>query len=619
MSIYQIPKLDAIRGQKLIELGQQRFSDDLNEAERRVLQDSARSAFPDITEDSCDFPIVRAQFIRWMIADEEAHKFIDQRGIRIWCATVAEEVTLSDCRIPFPLDFRKCNFAERLSLVAAETRQISLMGCTLGKGISADRIVMDGACVMRWIKSLGEMRFHGAKINGHFECAGSRIVAARNGLTLDQANVQGSVLLKQATDGTVRMPFHSTGCIHINNATVKGDVDCTGASLLLDPSNEEESALCLDRTAIGGSLDLTSGFRANRSVRAVDASVQNSVQCRGAILSDSGTALNLNRAQIGGSAFLDSGFQASGDSNLSNIQVKNDLSFNGSRIGRVICEGARVGGDLIWINVHDAPQTKKYLNISGATVQTIIDDEVSWPIQGNILLNGLNYRDVDLRTSQDTDSVNTTSLPPSMAFDLEKRIEWLMLQKTDDQLKPQPWLQLARHQKELGHDRDAKRVIFVSRRVKAGTSWLPIRLLRIMFAALEERPSWIFLPISICLLVGSLFFWQGGRMRALAPTSTSAYKAWTQSNLPDESYPRFNSAVYTVENALPVFKLGQNDSWAPDPHYTPINWFPRYPCLAWTAWLSSYGFLSGLRIFLNLFGWFQAIVLGFALTNRFKS
>jgi hypothetical protein len=41
--------------------------------------------------------------------------------------------------------------------------------------------------------------------------------------------------------------------------------------------------------------------------------------------------------------------------------------------------------------------------------------------------------------------------------------------------------------------------------------------------------------------------------------------------------------------------------------------------LAWTAWLSSYAFLSGLRIFLNLFGWFQAIVLGFALTNRFKS
>jgi hypothetical protein len=41
--------------------------------------------------------------------------------------------------------------------------------------------------------------------------------------------------------------------------------------------------------------------------------------------------------------------------------------------------------------------------------------------------------------------------------------------------------------------------------------------------------------------------------------------------------------------------------------------------MAWTAWLSSYAFLSGLRIFLNLFGWFQAIVLGFALTNRFKS
>ena len=108
-------------------------------------------------------------------------------------------------------------------------------------------------------------------------------------------------------------------------------------------------------------------------------------------------------------------------------------------------------------------------------------------------------------------------------------------------------------------------------------------------------------------------------MRAMAPTSTGTYLAWTQSRITNEAYPKFNGLIYTLENALPIFRLGQNDAWAPDPHYTPLNWFPRHPRLAWTAWLSSYGFLSGLRVFLNLFGWFQAIVLGFALTHRFKS
>jgi hypothetical protein len=105
----------------------------------------------------------------------------------------------------------------------------------------------------------------------------------------------------------------------------------------------------------------------------------------------------------------------------------------------------------------------------------------------------------------------------------------------------------------------------------------------------------------------------------MAPTTSDAYVAWTQNRLSSEAYPKFCGVIYTLENSLPIFKLGQNDTWAPDPHYRPVSWFPRSSCLAWTAWLSSYAFLSGLRIFLNLFGWFQAIVLGFALTNRFKS
>jgi hypothetical protein len=619
MSIDLIPKLDAMRAQKLIDLAHQRFSDKLIGAEERILQDSARSSFPLITEDTFELAPVRAKFIRWMIGDEEAHNFIDQRGLRIWCADIAEEVSLSDCRIPFPLDFRRCNFGGLLSLVAAQTGQISLMGCTLKKGISADRVVMDGACVMRLIESLGEIRFHGARINGNFECAGSQIMASGNGITLDQAAVQGSILLKARRQGSVFTPFRSSGCIHINNASITGDVDCSGANLLLDSDNKSEWALVLDRTKIGGSVYLTWGFQANREVRAVDSLIQNSMQCRKAQFLEDGVALNMNRAQIGGSAFFDLGFCASGDSNLSNIEVNNDLNFNGSRVGRIICEGARVRGDLVWTSVQNAPRTQRFLNLSGATVQDIIDDELSWPDKGNLALNGLVYRDLDLRMPQDKDNVATTSLPPSIAFDLEKRIEWLKLQRLDDQLKPQPWLQLARHQRESGHDRNAKHVIFVFNCVKAESSWLPFRILRIVFSALEERPSWIFVPICICLLFGSLFFWQGGQMRAIAPTSKDAYVAWTQNRLTTEAYPRFNGAIYTLDNALPICKLGQNDAWAPDQHYTPLNWFPQHPCLAWTAWLSSYQFLSGFRIFLNLFGWFQAIVLGFALTNRFKS
>src|ERR1035441_6914086 len=96
--------LDSIRAQNLIELAHQRFSVHLTDAEERVLRESASSTSPVITDDGCDLPLVRAKIIRWIVGDEEARKFIDSRGIRIWCATIAEEVNLSDCLIPFPLD-----------------------------------------------------------------------------------------------------------------------------------------------------------------------------------------------------------------------------------------------------------------------------------------------------------------------------------------------------------------------------------------------------------------------------------------------------------------------------------------------------------------------------------
>jgi len=125
MSTELIPKLDAIRAHELIELAHHRFSDHLHEAEERVLRDSASSSFPSSPAASCPLPPVRAKFIRWIIGDEEAHTFIDPRGIRVWGAAMAEELSLSDCRIPFPLDFRGCEFAAPLSLVAADTRQVS--------------------------------------------------------------------------------------------------------------------------------------------------------------------------------------------------------------------------------------------------------------------------------------------------------------------------------------------------------------------------------------------------------------------------------------------------------------------------------------------------------------
>jgi hypothetical protein len=613
------PKLDTIRAQELIDLAHQHFSDGLFEAEKKVLSDSAGSGFPDGPGEGSNQPLVRAQFLRWLMSDDSARRYIDPRGIRVWGATIADELNIGDCSIPFPLDFRGCIFQKAFSLVAAETRQMTLVQCKTIAGIKADRLIVHGALFLRGIESFEEIRLQGARISGHFECSGSNISTSARAMSLDGAIIEGNVHFRPFPGAIPPKPFISTGSICMNGAIIRGDLDLTAAILCLQTDNSEKSALCLDRIKVDGSLDLASGFTANREIRAVDASIGSSLQCRGAHLADIGSALNVNRIRVGGSVFFDSGFQAAGDINLSNAQIAHDLNFNGARVGRVICEDLKLSGDLIWVNVADETNVQRYLNLSGASIKNLIDDDVSWPIKGNLVLDGLGYRDIDARKRAKAVQGSIVSLPESLPLDIEKRVQWLMLQDGQNQLMPQPWLQFAKLQKDKGRDDNAKHIIYRFRCVQAASGKPLFRPFSVIFAALEEKPSWILVPILCCVFFGSLLYWHGGRMRAMAPTSNDAYVKWTQGQLASGAYPKFSGITYTIENALPIFRLGQNDTWAPDPHYNPVNWFPTHPCFSWTAWLSSYTFLSGLRVVLNVLGWFQAIVLGFALTSRFKS
>lgn len=71
-------------------------------------------------------------------------------------------------------------------------------------------------------------------------------------------------------------------------------------------------------------------------------------------------------------------------------------------------------------------------------------------------------------------------------------------------------------------------------------------------------------------------------------------------------YPTLNPFIYTLENAVPLVKLGQDEKWAPDRRYPGTNWFTNYWFLVWSRWL------------LILSGWIQATILAAALADRFK-
>jgi hypothetical protein len=541
-----MPLLDQIRETKLIELAKTRFDPDLTEAELKVLHDSASSEeLPDPGE-KVPRPVVRADFLRWLATDPEAAPHIDPKGLRVYAATIPGQLNLENCHVPVPLDFRRCTMKGEINLRFAETRAIFLLDSSFNGGIRAAGIDVQGPLYLQRSDFSGEISLLRAKINGVLACSGSKLKTKGHALSADSAQIGSSVFL---TEG-----FESEGEIRLLRAKIKGDLDCVSAKLRVKK----------------------------------------------------GIALNADSAEIGGYVFLSKGFESDGTILLLGAQIGRDLEFQGAKVAEVVCQNTVVTGDLFWQRIEKSEKT--FLNLIGARVKNLRDDRISWPDEGNLILDGLVYEELTLHETKSIENIKARRLGCELPLVVKERIAWIMLQKPERRTEPQSWMQLAKHLEAKGDRKDAKHVIYKFRCLRAHAQkkmWF-FRRWAIFFAWLEESPARILLSITATLLLGWLIFGFAGAKGAIAPSEPEAYKAFITEKPMPAAYPTLNPFVYTLENAVPLVKLGQDEKWAPDRRYPGTNCFTNYWFLMWSRWL------------LILSGWVQATVLAAALSGRFK-
>jgi hypothetical protein len=228
------------------------------------------------------------------------------------------------------------------------------------------------------------------------------------------------------------------------------------------------------------------------------------------------------------------------------------------------------------------------------------------PSSGHLQLDGLEYDDLMSYDRVIADDVAKNRFPEKHELDAADRVNWLMLQDQDNRAKPQPWMQLKDLLERKGEDSGAKYVLYRLRCLQARKSWLLWRWWKIAFAWLDEAPLRILYSIVVTLILGTAIFMDAGTNGAMAPTEKEAYSAFVSGTPMPTAYPVLNPFVYTLENSLPLVKLGQDDKWAPDRRHQSADWFTNYWFLMWSRWV------------LILFGWFQATVLAAALSNRLK-
>jgi hypothetical protein len=387
----------------------------------------------------------------------------------------------------------------------------------------------------------GEVNLAEARIGGSLECSNGTFHNPGAGtLSADDLDVRGNVFLRDSL---------SEGEIRLLRARIGGNLDCEGATF----TNPGRKAFSADGVVVKGNIFLRYKFSADGEVRLPGAQIGGNVECEGGSFQNRGAvALDLEAAKVAGSVFLRKDFGSEGMVRLVSVQIGGDLACTGGGFRELYLESATVKGNFSWDDVLD-PRSAR-LDLINASVGALVDEKESWPERGHLRLDGFVY---------DRISGGPTDAPA--------RLEWIDRQK---EFTRQPYRQLAKVLREIGDEDGSKRVLFeMEHRARAESRRrliLPMRMLQRAGDTIYEgsvgyglHPLWALGWLAVLWGTGWVLFRRTGVM---VPTERGAYAEFRESGHAPAYYPPFNPLIYSLENCVPLVKLGQDERWQPDPN-----------------------------------------------------
>jgi hypothetical protein len=150
--------------------------------------------------------------------------------------------------------------------------------------------------------------------------------------------------------------------------------------------------------------------------------------------------------------------------------------------------------------------------------------------------------------------------------DTKTRLAWLDLQQP---FKPQPYRQLAKVMTDAGVDRGALRVLYEMEGRLWGEEPAASRVLLGgplgLVVGYGYYPIRALIGLLILIAVGIGVYAGASAQKAMTPRNEQAYAYFKANGVSPGHYEPFSPVVFSVENSLPLVKLGQTDYWQPDP------------------------------------------------------
>lgn len=572
---------------------------------------------------------LQAQLIRFLCGSPLTHSLIDPCGIVLEDSVILGEsipdyddsLFLSSLKIPFPLVFLRCTLPAWLLLRGAEIPFLDLEGGTVGS-IAADILKVRGDLYLRNGFAASGVNFAGATVGGDFDCSGANLSPGVS--TTDDPLVQGVSLNAEGIHvlGDLRMTdfpsgeaggearhFQATGTVRLDGLHVEGDVVCDGGHF----KNCCGDTLTLRHATVGGDVLMGGKFPSEGgAVRLPGATIGGRLDCaRGHFDNEwdpckpqSGMALELDGTEIKLDLNLsrDKVEMPYDEDHWHAFEAKGTVSLVGTRIGRNLYCGRGyflnhddpgAVSDHPWkpaLDLRNAQVAflyfpKLFLDENGETDAKKDDVHIK---EGHLRLDGFVYGRISRKPKE-----------------WSTYLCWINKQFPEGSLEfvPQPYLQLAKVLKEEGDLKGAKCILVEMERRRARhqeasqrarkRNWFKRKMLKLWNLTKELTvgygyyPWRAFIGILILCLVGSVIFHCG--KRNMTPTHPDHYSK--------DTYVTFNPLLYSVENSLPLVKLGQSDNWQPRPR-------PEFPEVDGMKWPFCTGLLGEFRAFQIALGWF---------------
>ncbi|WP_191724570.1 hypothetical protein [Comamonas avium] len=506
--------------------------------------------------------------------------------------------------------------------------------CIEGDALSADRLNINGDVILRdGFIAKGAVRLNGATVNGGLDCTNGVFEAKKDfALNASGLNVNQSVKLKKSS--------FSKGGVSFEGAQIGGDLDFSGGKF----EAPKDQVLQISGAKIGGDVLLRANFLAKGEVLLVGAKIGGDIDCsNGHFEFPDGDALSIDRAEINGGVFFTDEFSAKGGVRLLGTRINGDLDCFGGKFESLSDYSLYLDSAVVcgaW-QLKKLP-VKAVIKASHFEVSVLEDDPDMWA--DGSALDGLRYAALGITASKKG----------------SERAKWLKRlsdnQVNSAEFRPQPWRQIQRVLREIGHIEDAQLVgiAYERKRRDVGqvgesapeTNWFFAKWRLLVNSSLHwwfgllagygYRPTrlitWMFAVWLVC--GGAYWHLSLAPYRAIAPSAPLIFQDASYINCqPDQpgppqppanwylcdelrsEYATFSPLAYSLDLMLPVVDLGQEKAWgAFIPAANAVWWKELF-----THWAPGH-VVRLITWFQILFGWVSslllvAIISGFSRRN----